>query len=323
MANITAEALAAWQARNDGPGAENARWATVIEPLPERDDAAGRDLAGSVVVQGFASDEGVRRNQGRPGAGAAPDTIRGALASLAVHRPLRAFEAGTVTYPGRDLEAGQEELSARVAGHAARGALTVVLGGGHDTAFASHRGLQRVAAEEGKSIGILNLDAHFDLREEPQPTSGTPFRQIAGLHEEAGSGFHYAVAGISPANNTKVLFDTADRLGVDYLTDDQVADADREELKAFVERLAEGVDALHLSIDMDVLPAAVAPGVSAPAAVGVELARIRQLVAAAAETGKLTLVDVVEVSPRFDIDGRTAKVAARLVDDIVARLPRG
>lgn len=321
MAGLENSALDRWQARDDGPGAENARWATEVAALPDPPAGGGRDLNGAVVVQGFASDEGIRRNQGRPGAAAAPDEIRGALAGLAVHRPLRAYEAGTVTYEGEDLEGGQEALSDRVAAHARRGALTVVFGGGHDTAFASHRGLYRVAREAGESVGILNLDAHFDLRDEPRATSGTPFLQIAGLHEEAGDEFRYAVAGISPANNTRVLFQTAERLGVRYLTDDETNDATDEKLRALVDDAAAGVDRLHLSIDMDVLPASVAPGVSAPAAVGVALGRIRALVRAAAATGKLALLDVVEVSPRFDVDGRTAKVAARLVDDTVGALP--
>ena len=45
--------------------------------------------------------------------------------------------------------------------------------------------------------------------------------------------------------------------------------------------------------------------------------RIRAMAVAIAQTGKLALVDVVELNPTFDIDNRTAKAAARLIDDIV------
>jgi len=51
-----------------------------------------------------------------------------------------------------------------------------------------------------------------------------------------------------------------------------------------------------------------------------DLALIRAMAIAAAETGKLALVDVVELNPRYDVDERTARVAARLVDDIVNAL---
>ena len=62
--------------------------------------------------------------------------------------------------------------------------LTVVLGGGHETAYGSHLGLG-----PRPRLGVLNLDAHFDLREAERPTSGTPFRQIAADRHEAGVDF--------------------------------------------------------------------------------------------------------------------------------------
>jgi formiminoglutamase len=68
-----------------------------------------------------------------------------------------------------------------------------------------------------------------------------------------------------------------------------------------------------------VLPAAVAPGVSAPAGLGVPLEVIHAVCRQVAESGKLAVFDVVELNPRFDADGRTARVAARLVDTVVRR----
>ena len=83
------------------------------------------------------------------------------------------------------------------------------------------------------------------------------------------------------------------------------------------DRLCAGEAPIHLSIDLDVLPAAQAPGVSAPAGLGVDLPIIRELAVTLAATGRLALVDVVELNPSFDLDSRTAKLAARLIDDIV------
>ena len=83
----------------------------------------------------------------------------------------------------------------------------------------------------------------------------------------------------------------------------------------FVEDFAASVDVLYLTIDLDVLPAHTAPGVSAPAALGVDLPIIVAAVRAAAASEKLALMDVVELNPRFDVDGRTAKSASRLVSE--------
>lgn len=308
----------AWEGRNDGPGAQHARWHSVIrtenlfagvqpganQPLPS--------VADKVAVLGFASDEGVRRNHGRPGAANGPAALRSALGSLAVHNEFPRFDAGTVTTQGEDLESAHAELSRRVEHLYRQGFLTVVLGGGHETAYGSHRGA--FLGNDGNALGIINLDAHFDLRDAKNRTSGTPFKNIA---DEVGKGFSYAVLGISRPNNTKALFDVASQLGVRVVLDEDMLAMSAKELGALAKQIASNHAAIHLSIDLDVLPAAVAPGVSAPAGLGVSLELIRAAAIAIAKTGKLRLVDVVELNPDLDVDSRTAKTAARLIDDIV------
>jgi formiminoglutamase len=88
-------------------------------------------------------------------------------------------------------------------------------------------------------------------------------------------------------------------------------------VQAFVAGFLDSVDVLYLTIDLDVLPASVAPGVSAPAAYGVPLPVISAVCRQVAGSGKLLHLDVAELNPAFDIDGRTAKVAARLVDTLL------
>src|SRR5699024_8718397 len=190
--------------------------------------------------------------------------------------------------------------------------------------------------------GVLNLDAHFDLREEARPTSGTPFAQMAAAEQQVGRELHYAVLGIAEPSNTGALFDRARELGVRWWTDEQCLEAGAAGVARFVEEFAAELDVLYLTIDLDVLPAAVAPGVSAPAAYGGPLPLVAaagraaarsgpptRLAAAApsppldiggsaaARSGTLTLLDVVERNPSLDIDGRTARAAARLIDDAV------
>ena len=102
-----------------------------------------------------------------------------------------------------------------------------------------------------------------------------------------------------------------------WWTDEQCLAAGAEGVTRFVEEFVAELDVLYLTIDLDVLPAAVAPGVSAPAAHGVPLPLIAAAVRAAAGSGKLALLDVVELNPRLDVDGRTARSAARLIDEAV------
>lgn len=300
-----------WTGRFDGDGVSHRRWWQAITAhTPAAANAASRPA----VVLGFCSDAGVRRNKGRVGAAAAPAAIRSALGPLAYHLDRDVFDAGDVVVEDDSLEAGQERAGRAVSELLDAGNLTVVLGGGHETAFASYLGVAGSDAVKGKRLGVLNLDAHFDLRDEPTPSSGTPFLQMARAEAAAGRELQYAVVGISEPNNTRTLFDTAQRLGVKYLLDERCSP---EAVEVFVADFLAGVDVLYLTIDLDVMPASAAPGVSAPAAYGVPLPVISAVCRQVAASGKLLHVDVAELNPEFDIDSRTAKVAARLVNTLL------
>ncbi|MFE3543271.1 formimidoylglutamase [Nocardia sp. NPDC059177] len=297
--------MTAWTGRVDGATADHLRWHQAVAPY-----TPGRD-PGACVFVGFASDEGVRRNKGRPGAAAGPDALRRALAPMALATPLRAYDAGTVTVTDGRLEDGQRRLGATVSALLDAGAFPVVLGGGHEVAFGTYLGVAGSARRTtGTTIGILNLDAHFDLRPDPVASSGTPFRQIL----ESDADVRYAVIGISQPSNTTVLFDTADRLDVRYLLDDDCAP---ERAAAFVTEFLAGIDLLYLTIDLDVLPAAVAPGVSAPAAFGVALPTVQAICDQVTASGVLAVAEIAELNPELDIDARTARTAARLIHRLV------
>ncbi|HKS01515.1 MAG TPA: formimidoylglutamase [Arthrobacter sp.] len=321
-----------WTGRYDGDGDAHRRWWQAVTPdshtrqdgsplradpparlapsagtAPDSPEAAARPA----TILGFCSDEGVRRNKGRTGAAAAPAAIRSALGPLAYHSERPVADAGDVVVRDGQLEAGQARAGAAVTALLDAGRLTLVLGGGHETAYASYLGVAgSQAVRDGQRLGVLNLDAHFDLRDEAAPSSGTPFLQMARAEAAAGRELNYAVVGISEPNNTRALFSTAGKLGVRYLLDEECTAGATE---AFVADFLSGIDVLYLTIDLDVLPAAVAPGVSAPAAYGVPLPVISAVCRQVAASGKLLHADLAELNPAFDIDNRTARVAARLV----------
>ena len=312
-----------WRGRFDGDDAEHRRWWQAVKPYrhefaatqPQPAEPGHTPRGRPAVILGFSSDAGVLRNKGRVGAAAAPAAIRAALGPLAFHLPREVFDAGDVTVRDNALEAGQARAGLAIAEMLDAGNLTVVLGGGHETAFASYLGVAGSAAvRDGKRLGVLNLDAHFDLRDAPEPSSGTPFLQMAHAEDAAERRLNYAVVGISEPNNTRTLFNTAERLGVKYLLDE---DCTEESTRQFVAAFLDTVDVLYLTIDLDVLPAAVAPGVSAPAAFGVPLPVISAVCRQVAASGKLLHLDVAELNPKFDVDQRTARVAARLVNTLL------
>lgn len=302
----------AWTGRID-PEPDSLRWHQCVTALAPESPPG-------VAIIGFACDEGVRRNHGRPGAANAPHAIRRALGNLAWHRSAPVFDAGDVVCGDDELEAAQTRLAHCVATLLTEGHFPIVLGGGHEVAYGSWQGLAAHLAahdtdpEAPPRIGIINFDAHFDLRDPTHGhTSGTPFAQIAAASVARGWPFRYACLGVSRAANTRALFARAAALDVLVREDRDIDAASLAALGAEIDDFIDACDAIHLSIDLDVLPASEAPGVSAPAARGVALALLEPLLERIRDSGKLRLAEVAELNPELDIDNRSARAAARLI----------
>lgn len=306
-----------WQGRVDsGERGDTTRLFQLVQP-------AGPELPeGAPVLVGFGCDAGVLRNQGRPGAAQGPDAIRRALANVPAHGMPALFDAGNVVCEDDDMEGAQQMLAATVQTVLDRGGLPLVLGGGHEVAWGTWQGLRGyldAAGIEGEGrLLIVNIDAHFDLRTSRPGSSGTPFDQIARACEERGLPFHYVCLGVSRLSNTPALFARAEALGVHYVED---ADLQERHLDARLAELQAHVDTathVYLTIDLDALPAAVMPGVSAPAAYGVPMTVVEEIVGLVKDSGKLRAADVAEFNPLYDRDGLGARVAARLVWRLMA-----
>jgi formiminoglutamase len=317
------ETMNQWSGRVDPEDGEaGRRWHQVMR-------AAGAADRPGIALLGFACDAGVLRNQGRAGAAEGPSALRRMLGNLAWHGDAsrRLYDAGDVGCTGDELEAAQLEYAAALAALLRAGHRPIGLGGGHEIAWGAYQGLARALDGDPRleRLGILNFDAHLDLRRPPQAgrgSSGTPFLQIAEARATAGLGFRYLCVGASETANTPALMRCAADLGAGIVLDVEAGSA--EALRRIVDFIADS-SAVYLTFCLDALPAAVAPGVSAPSTLGVPLHRAVELLRAALEAcrvgaadGKLLLADVAELSPRQDPDGRTARVAARLVYEMAA-----
>ncbi|MGX5817428.1 formimidoylglutamase [Chitinophaga lutea] len=311
-----------WQGRNDGDAPDVQRWHQRIhltdlsrEPLPPL-PAGARGIA----FLGFCCDEGVRRNKGRTGAAAGPEALRKACSSFPVHFAEQHIlvDAGNIVCEEGQLETAQAALSATVHHILQQGYLPVLFGGGHEIAFAHEQGIRRLAGD--RPLGIVNFDAHFDLREpdEQGSSSGTGFWQIAEDCKQAGRPFHYLALGIQQHGNTRRLFETADALGVEYLQASLFQPKYQERLLEAIQAFIRRNDRLYLTVCLDVFAAAYAPGVSAPAYNGlVPDALFLDCFRTVLRSGKLGGVDFAELNPTFDMDQRTAKLAASLVFETV------
>ena len=303
-----------WQGRVDSEDGElGVRWHQAVQPGPATD---------GIALVGLASDRGVQLNKGRPGAAEGPLALRRALANMAWHHEVTLVDVGDIEVEA-DLVAGQSAYAEALAEELARNHFVIGLGGGHEIGWASYQGCRRYLdwKKPGARLGIINFDAHFDLRlPAPDASSGTPFYQVAEDCEARGLPFDYCCLGVATTANTSALFRRADTLGVRYLRDLECSERNAQGLlKEFIAPL----DALYVTVCLDVFPPAWAPGVSAPAAPGVDPSWVIRQFAPIGELCKRfrvdwLLADVAELCPPLDIDDRTARLGARVVDSLVA-----
>lgn len=279
----------------------------------------------STAILGFACDEGVRRNQGRVGAKEGPDEIRHALCNLAWHHAGRLLDGGDVICDSDQLAQTQQQLADRLFDILEQSDRAIVLGGGHEMAWGSFLGLTQHLEKRGNNhrVGIINLDAHFDLRApSPTTTSGTPFHQIATWCEQHRKPFSYMVLGLSPVANTKTLFEFAHQHNVEWHSDTECNASNFSALHFQLEHFIKQIDQLYFTICLDVFAPNIAPGVSAPASIGIEPRFALQLIdAVKALCNKhhveWQLSDIAELNPTYDLNGSTARLAARLVDTLI------
>ncbi|MGV7960622.1 formimidoylglutamase [Photorhabdus tasmaniensis] len=298
-----------WQGRNDLAEADNAlRLFQTVKLSPY---FTPEEFPHAIALLGFECDEGVKLNQGRPGANQGPDYLRKALANMASHKGHdRLVDLGSIRANLNQLSEAQQTLADAITQCQHQNVRTLVLGGGHETAFAHGVGIYDAFPHQ--RIGIINFDAHLDLRRSPQPTSGTPFLQLAEYCQQHQRQFHYTCIGASLASNTQALVDEANGLNVTIIWDNQCSETMLDKVQRQIQDTLQQVDLIYMTIDLDVLPAYQMPAVSAPAALGLPLERLLQLIQPICQSGKLQAADLVELNPTFDIQGIGGKAAARL-----------
>lgn len=278
-----------------------------------------------VVLLGLPFDGAVL---GRRGAREGPAALREALAGMKTSRLDRHRTAiAAADWGDADLppEAPVDEAhdAAREAAREARqaGATLVALGGDHSLTYP----LARPHAEAVEALGVVNVDAHLDVRAvDGPPNSGSSFGRL--LRDDLVAGPHLVEVGLRDFATSRTYVDWARDRGATLVP---AAEARRRDPSSLLADLyggpLEGVDAVYLSLDVDALDQADAPGVSAPTPGGLTSARFAALAREAVRQAPAPVagVDVVETAPRHDPTDRTARAAALALAHVLAELPGG
>ncbi len=301
-----------WQGRKDTVNAE--RFYQKITFINHPDELISQEK--KTIFLGFASDAGIIRNLGRPGAKLGPDQIKTQLAKLPCSMAGPFVDLGTVFCDGDNLESAQSQFAELISLCHQQGHRTIALGGGHEIAWAHYPGL----APHYSKLGIINFDAHFDLRPHKKGdlgTSGTPFSQIAEYCKEHQQSFDYCCIGIQKFGNTPTLFQRANELNVRYLFAQELFEKNQAWQFAFLDDFMLNLDHIYLTLCLDVFAECFAPGVSAPQAMGLTPWQIMPLLKYIIQSGKVVSLDIAELSPPLDEEQKTARLAALIIAELL------
>jgi len=309
-----------WKGRECDPSLGTQYWYQGVDQI----DLGCDDLNNlDVAIIGYSCDEGVRRNQGRVGAVDGPDAIRKRLAKLAWHHgDKRITDVGSIICEGENLEDCQKAFAATITEILKQDTFLIALGGGHDIAYAHFCGIYEwIKQKEGTSnIGIINFDAHFDLRPPIESAnSGTPFFQILNELNRGLCNISYLPIGIQTRSNTSQLFDIANSFGVEWVSLEQ-CESDFEKVLQGVNQFIKKLDYLYVTIDLDGFSSAYSLGVSASSPFGLTPMIVNKVLESICSSGKLIAMDVAEMNPKYDKDELSAKLAAGIIDLIVGQI---
>ncbi len=268
-----------------------------------------------IGIIGFACDEGVKRNLGRPGAVNGPAAIRNELRNLpcSFDPAIRLYDCGDVAFES-SLEESQAELSRKISLMLRRGLVPLVLGGGHETALGHWLGLR----DSARLLGIVNFDAHFDLRPYPAGgSSGTMFAQITDMNKKDHNDSGYCCLGVQKRGNTVALFKKAESVGAQWMLARDISESGAESSYPLIDEFCAKHEKIMITVCADVFSTAFAPGVSAPQPLGLDPEKVLRMIKRIMATGKLAGFDICEVAPRFDQDSTTASLAATLIFAVV------
>lgn len=248
-----------------------------------------------VALLGLPDDTGVRLNHGRPGAAEGPTALRAALARYGVAEPAgfawpAIFDAGDIQTAGDDLDETHRRVTEATTALLDLGLFPIALGGGHDLTFPFVRA---VAQNAGQPLHMVYCDPHLDVRD--QGGSGMPFRRLI----EAGSVDALTIHGFQPFANS------AEHVRWFQAHGGRISDLGPD--GPWPDRPT------AVSLDMDVIDQAFAPGVSAMNPCGWTPDHTARWVAAAGRNPRVRCFDIMELSPPNDPSGRTARLAAHLL----------
>tara|TARA_B100002052_G_scaffold29594_1_gene22967 strand:- start:369 stop:1235 length:867 start_codon:yes stop_codon:yes gene_type:complete len=179
----------------------------------------------------------------------------------------------------------------------------IILGGEHSLTYGSYMSYP-------KDTGYVVFDAHYDLRDEYAGTKLSHAAYLRRIIEERGS---ENIIHVGARAYVKEELEFLTEHNVKTISDSEIRIGDGPKL---LQKMTEKFENLYVSIDLDVLDPAFAPGVGNPEAIGITSRELYDMVVSL-KNSRIKAADIVELNPTFD-NGSTASLAARLMSIIIS-----
>jgi formiminoglutamase len=263
------------------------------------------------------------------GAYGAPEAVRLAFRYNTTYSPdwdvdlreLRARDLGDVGGHLTDVTVAHARIEEAVAAACAIEPrfVPVMIGGDHSVTAPAVRGF--CAAHAGKRVGVINIDAHLDVRNfEHGPHNGTPFRAIL-TGDLPIQGKNVVELGIHGFMNAASYMRWAREQGVTVVSGREVQKRGIDDCIAQALRIAgDGTDLIYLSVDIDCLAYPWAAGTSATSPEGLSAWQLMEAVWACGLDPNVQAMDLVEIDPGKDVKDLTSRTGCSVILTFLAAL---
>jgi agmatinase len=278
-----------------------------------------------VAILGVPHDSGTTY---RPGTRFGPQGIRRISAlytpynyemGVDLREQIRLCDVGDIFTIPANNEKSFDQISKGVAHVFASGAFPIILGGDHSIGFPTLRGVCRHLGD--KKVGIIHFDRHVDTQETDldERMHTTPWFHATNMaNAPAENLVQLGIGGWQvPREGVKICRER----GTNVLTVTDICEMGLEAAaRHAIERATDGTDCVYISFDIDCIDAGFVPGTGWPEPGGLLPREALKLLELIVRNVPVCGLEVVEVSPPYDISDMTSLMATRVICDTMAHL---
>jgi len=214
------------------------------------------------------------------------------------------FDAGNIS--------NRQELRRAVFGAVSRGKLPIIIGGDHSLTTETIKAASK-AIRKNKKISLLYFDAHPDFVSSSRNYYGSVLTDLTQALNFRKS----MLVGTRAAEPEELR--NARTANLKIVSPLDVAELGVKNVAQMIRERTDG-SKVYISVDLDCIDPAFAPGVSVPSPGGLSSTDLIYLLHKAVETTNVVGIDIVELSPDYDINDITAMLAARIISECIASI---